>query len=86
MSVTVLYTMTYAWIEYFKASEQGGVAKEYVENKNASTPTIIITEISRKLSQQILLGKETEEGSANIWIFLEIPAELLNWTLKQPPK
>lgn len=54
----------YAWIEYFKASKQGQVAKEYIENEYAITPTIVVSEISRKLSQQTQLGKETLEGSA----------------------
>ncbi|MCW3983592.1 MAG: PIN domain-containing protein [Candidatus Bathyarchaeota archaeon] len=53
----------YAWIEYFKASKQGETAKQYIENENAVTPTIVVSEISRKLSQQIQLGKETKEGS-----------------------
>lgn len=53
----------YAWIEYFKASKQGEVAKEYIENDQSITPTIVIAEISRKLSQQIQLGKESREGS-----------------------
>jgi predicted nucleic acid-binding protein len=53
----------YAWIEYFKASKQGEAAKQYIENENAATPTIVVSEISRKLSQQIQLGKETKEGS-----------------------
>jgi predicted nucleic acid-binding protein len=52
----------YAWIEYFKASKLGENAKQYIENENAVTPTIVVSEISRKLSQQIQLGKETEEG------------------------
>jgi predicted nucleic acid-binding protein len=52
----------YAWIEYFKASKLGEAAKQYIENENSATPTIVVSEISRKLSQQIQLGKETEEG------------------------
>jgi predicted nucleic acid-binding protein len=52
----------YAWIEYFKASKMGENAKEYIENENAVTPTIVVSEISRKFSQQIQLGKETQEG------------------------
>jgi len=54
----------YAWIEYFKASKQGEVAKKFIENEHSVTPTIVISEISRKLSQQIQIGKETCEGSA----------------------
>ena len=53
----------YAWIEYFKASALGEVAKKYIESEHSITPTIVVSEISRKLSQQIQLGKETREGS-----------------------
>ncbi|MCL5877652.1 MAG: PIN domain-containing protein [Candidatus Bathyarchaeota archaeon] len=60
----------YAWIEYFKASKQGEIAKEFIENEHAITPTIVVSEISRKLSQQIQLGKETREGSAKLLDFI----------------
>lgn len=53
----------YAWIEYFKASTLGEAAKKYIESDRSITPTIVVSEISRKLSQQIQLGKETIEGS-----------------------
>jgi predicted nucleic acid-binding protein len=53
---------TYAWIEYFKASEMGEVAKEFIENEHSVTPTIVVSEISRKLKKDIDLGNETREG------------------------
>jgi predicted nucleic acid-binding protein len=53
---------TYAWIEYFKASEMGQVAKQYIEKEQAVTPTIVVAEISRKLLKDIALGNETPEG------------------------
>ncbi len=53
---------TYAWIEYFKASEMGETAKEYIESEGAVTPTIVVSEISRKLVKDIVLGNETHEG------------------------
>jgi predicted nucleic acid-binding protein len=53
---------TYAWIEYFKASEMGATAKEYIESESAVTPTIVVAEISRKLLKDIELGNETPEG------------------------
>ncbi len=53
---------TYAWIEYFKASEMGEVAKEFIESEHSVTPTIVISEISRKLRKDIDLGNETREG------------------------
>jgi predicted nucleic acid-binding protein len=53
---------TYAWIEYFKASEMGEVAKQYIEKEQTVTPTIVVAEISRKLLKDIALGNETPEG------------------------
>ncbi|XES78544.1 MAG: type II toxin-antitoxin system VapC family toxin [Candidatus Bathyarchaeia archaeon] len=53
---------SYAWLEYFRASKAGEVAKEYIENENAVTPTVVVAEISRKLLQEIKLGNETAQG------------------------
>ena len=53
---------TFAWIEYFKASKMGGFAKEYIESENSVTPTIVVSEISRKLRKDIEIGNETREG------------------------
>ena len=53
---------TYAWIEYFKASEMGKAAKEFIESEHSVTPTIVVSEISRKLRKDIDLGNETREG------------------------
>jgi predicted nucleic acid-binding protein len=53
---------TYAWIEYFKASEMGKAAKKYIESEHAVTPTIVVSEISRKLTKDIALGNETPHG------------------------
>jgi predicted nucleic acid-binding protein len=52
----------YAWVEYFRASELGAIAREYIESENSATPTIVISEISRKLQKEITLGNETREG------------------------
>jgi predicted nucleic acid-binding protein len=68
----------YAWIEYFKASKQGEVAKEYIENEQSITPTIVISEISRKLSQQIQLGKETCEGSTKRLDFIRKTTRIID--------
>lgn len=32
---------SYAWIEYFNASEYGEVEKEYIESGHCVTPTIV---------------------------------------------
>jgi predicted nucleic acid-binding protein len=68
----------YAWIEYFKASKQGEVAKKYIENDHSITPTIVISEISRKLSQQIQLGKETREGSTKLLDFIRDTTRIID--------
>ncbi len=36
----------YAWIEYFKASKQGEVARKYIENEQSMTLTIVVSEIA----------------------------------------
>lgn len=40
---------TYAWIEYFRGSEEGEIAKEYIESEaEILTPTIVLAELSDK--------------------------------------
>ena len=68
----------YSWVEYFKASKQGEVAKEFIEDEHSVTPTIVISEISRKLSQQIQLGKETREGSDQRLDFIRDTTRIVN--------
>ena len=49
---------TYAWIEYFRGTEEGKVVKEHVESKaEILTPTIVIAELSDKYRR---IGKETQ--------------------------
>jgi predicted nucleic acid-binding protein len=50
---------SYAWIEYFRASTSGEIAKKYIESNASITPTIVVSEISRKLTREIDLGNET---------------------------
>ena len=40
----------------------GEAAKQYIESERAVTPTIVESEISRKLQKDIGLGNETPEG------------------------
>jgi len=51
----------YAWIEYFRASKAGEIARQYIESEKSVTPTIVVSEISRKLMMEIELGNETQE-------------------------
>jgi predicted nucleic acid-binding protein len=55
---------SYAWIEYFRASTSGEIAKKYKENNASITPTTVVSEISRKLTREIELGNETLQGRA----------------------
>ena len=53
---------SYAWIQYFRASKLGEIAKKYIESEDSITPTIVVSEISRKLTKEIELGNETPKG------------------------
>lgn len=52
----------YAWIEYFRGSKSGEVARHYIEEEDSATPTVVIAELSRKLLKEIERGVETIEG------------------------
>jgi predicted nucleic acid-binding protein len=69
---------TYAWIEYFKASEMGKAAKEFIESESSVTPTIVISEISRKLRKDIALGNETQEGRLRRLEFIRATTRIVN--------
>jgi predicted nucleic acid-binding protein len=49
---------SYAWIEYFRGSKAGEVAREYIECGGAMTPTIVLAELSDKYRRQM---QELEE-------------------------
>ncbi len=69
---------TYAWIEYFKASEMGEAAKEFIESEYSVTPTIVVSEISRKLRKDIELGNETREGRLRRLEFIRATSRIVN--------
>ncbi len=54
---------TYAWIEYFRGSPEGIVAKGYIESRETATPTIVILELRKNLVRKIKEGKETRKGA-----------------------
>ena len=68
----------YAWIDYFRASKAGEVAKKYVESENATTPTIVVSEISRKLQREIELGNETQEGRLKRLDFIRATSRIVD--------
>jgi len=67
----------YAWIEYFKASRSGEVAKKYIEGEDAVTPTVVIAEISRKLLREIEAGNETREGRLKRLEFIKASSQIV---------
>jgi predicted nucleic acid-binding protein len=68
----------YAWIEYFKASKYGEVAKKYIESEDAATPTIVVSEVSRKLQKEIELGNETIEGRLKRLEFIRATSQIVD--------
>ena len=69
---------SYAWIEYFKASEIGKVAKQYIESEQSVTPTIVVSEISRKLRKDVALGNETREGRLRRLEFIRATSRIID--------
>ena len=49
---------SYAWVEYFRGSEEGEIAKEHIEGKNCATASITIAELSEKYKRE---NKDFEE-------------------------
>lgn len=68
----------YAWIEYFRASKLGEIAKEYIESDDAATPTIVVAEISRKLQREIELNNETLEGRLKRLEFIRAKSRIID--------
>ena len=56
---------SYAWIEYFKGSEYGKKAKEYIENGICATPTIVF-ETAKSENASVLTGDEHFKGVENV--------------------
>ena len=67
----------YAWIEYFRASQYGKVAKEYIESADSVTPSIVVAEVSRKLQEEIELGNETPDGRLNRLEFISATSQVV---------
>jgi predicted nucleic acid-binding protein len=67
----------YAWIEYFRASRLGEVAKTYIESEFSATPSIVVAEVSRKLRKEIEAGNETEEGRLKRLEFIRASTQIV---------
>jgi len=68
----------YAWIEYFRASKFGEVAKRYIESEDSATPTIVVSEISRRLLREIELGNETRAGRLKRLEFIRATSQIVD--------
>ncbi|MEM1581507.1 MAG: type II toxin-antitoxin system VapC family toxin [Candidatus Bathyarchaeia archaeon] len=73
---------SYAWIEYFRGSTRGALAKPYIEEENSVTPTIVIAEISRKLLNEILEGRETMQGREEKLDFIKTSTFVMDLTIE----
>lgn len=49
---------SYAWVEYFRGTKEGRIAKDYIENKDCATSSITIAELSEKYKRE---NKDFEE-------------------------
>jgi len=49
---------SYAWIEYFRGTERGEKAREFIESGKSATSSIVIAELSEKYSRE---GRDFEE-------------------------
>lgn len=67
----------YAWIEYFRASKYGEVAKGYIEGADSVTPSIVIAEVSRKLQKETEAGRETPEGRLKRLEFMNATSQVV---------
>ena len=67
----------YTWIEYFRASKSGEVAKEYIECDDSITPSIVVAEVSRKLQKEIELGHETQDGKLKRLEFISMTSQVM---------
>jgi len=47
---------SYAWIEYFRGTNAGEQAREYIEGKRALTPTLVLAELSDKYVRENISG------------------------------
>ncbi|MEK6893041.1 MAG: type II toxin-antitoxin system VapC family toxin [Nanoarchaeota archaeon] len=43
---------SYAWVEYFKGTKKGAMAKEFIESKKSATASITLAELSEKYKKE----------------------------------
>ena len=77
---------SYAWIEYFKASNEGENAKRYVEDEGSATPSIVVAEVSGKLLKEVEAGRETREQRTGHLEFIRSTSQILPLTFDTAAK
>jgi predicted nucleic acid-binding protein len=60
---------TYAWMEYFRGSEEGKIAQKYIENENSATSAVTIAELSEKYKRE---NKDFEDDFSFIIVTTKI--------------
>ena len=43
---------SYAWVEYFRGSDEGLIAKDHIEGENCATASVTIAELSEKYRRE----------------------------------
>jgi predicted nucleic acid-binding protein len=51
---------TYAWIEYFRGTQRGAMAKEHIESGQSLTPTLVLAELSDKYKREDINSLEED--------------------------
>ncbi len=67
---------SYAWIEYFKGSHQGKIAKDFIENGQSATSAITIAELSEKYERERKKFDEDFSFMLSQTTILELSTEL----------
>jgi len=65
---------SFAWIEYFRGSSQGGQAASYIEGGQGFTPIVVIAELSAYYARQKISSWERDCS------FIEMKAPLIDLT------
>jgi predicted nucleic acid-binding protein len=77
---------TYAWIEYFKGTTVGQVAKHYLEGNSSATPSIVILELERSLLRDIAEGNETKDGARKKTEYVKSVSTIIDLTYESSIK
>ncbi len=69
---------TYAWIEYFRGSAEGEIARECIDGHNIATPSIVVLELRKNLLRKIYEGKETVKGAEKRMNFVRLNSTIID--------